>query len=195
MRPYLSSDVVTKLTVPFTKERTLRKTIRTSLDTDVLKVATSWLSKSVMIGGQQLAETVNRGKQFVPAVIHWASDTSRKPFPYTGLIVLYPTASTITAVASANKLSVSYPNSTQAGSNIFTFEIQGLPPKWTLAGNVVDGFSNLPCLKVNVTTSPGLVRQPTIYQLSPDFLYNVSYTVPSTFSGVPKIELDIKYTC
>lgn len=194
----LSKDVITKLTTPFSGERLLRKTIRESLSTSALRVATSWMSKTLMVGGQQIAEpeTVQRGKQFVPAIAHWASDPTHKPFPYNGFFSLYPTASTVDAVASKNKLTISYPNTTQTGTSSFQFMLSGIPPAWSLSGNVVDGFSKLPCLKVNVG-APGLDLLPTTYgsMIYSHYYYNITYAVPSGFTGTPKITFDLKYTC
>ena len=75
--------------------------------------------------------------------------------------------------------------------------ISGIPPPWSLSGNVVDGFSNLPCLSVNVT-APGLEIQPTTYwenTISNHYFYNVTYAVPAAFVGVPTMTFKLKYTC
>jgi hypothetical protein len=192
----MSDDVKEKLLVPFEGERLLNKTIYYDLDTDEKRIATSWLSKPLMIGGQQVKETVARGGQFVPAIVHWASDPEHKPFPYNGFFSLYPSATTIDAVASANKLSISYPNTTQDGTDTFQFMLSGIPPPWNLAGNVVDGFSNLPCLSVNVT-APGLEELPTVYgsMIYSHYYYNITYSVPEGFVGTPSIEFELAYTC
>jgi hypothetical protein len=176
--------------------RLLTKTIRESLDTDTVRVATSWISAPLMIGGQKLAEEVNRGNQFVPAIVHWASDPSHTPYPYNGFFLLYPSASTIDAVASPNHLSVSYPNITQEGTDIFTFALSGIPPSWTLGGKSVTGLEELPCLEVNIS-APGLVKQPVTYgsQLRDHWYYNISYAVPGDFEGVPAVNMSIEYTC
>jgi hypothetical protein len=34
------------------------------------RIATSWLSRELMIGGQQVTQDTNRGDQFVPAIVH-----------------------------------------------------------------------------------------------------------------------------
>jgi hypothetical protein len=197
VRSHISSVTQSKLLVPFEGERFLNKTIREDLNTDVLRIAQSWLSKEVMIGGQTLAETVNRGQQFVPAIVHWAADPSHTPFPLGGWFSLYPTASTITTEVSANSLVITYPNSTQAGSNLFTYLVGGIPPPWALAGNVVDGFTDLPCIKVNVS-APGLEIQPTNYwenTIYNHFYYNVTYVVPANFIGIPTMSFGLEYTC
>ena len=149
-----------------------------------------------MAGGIEQNETTVRSQQFVPTIVHWASDAEHKPFPFNGYFSLYPTASTIKAVATPNKLVVSYPNATQAGSDTFQFMIVGIPPAWNLAGNVVDGFSHLPCLQVNAS-APGLEVQPTTYgsSLYSRFYYNVTYVVPEDFSGIPTVSFDLEYTC
>ncbi|KAH7025176.1 uncharacterized protein B0I36DRAFT_274915 [Microdochium trichocladiopsis] len=177
--------------------RFINKTLYEDLTSTSARVATSWLSSKLMIGAQTVSETKNRGNQYVPAIVHWAADSSHKPYPYMGFFSLYPSASTLTAEATANKLVVSYPNTTQAGTNIFTFALTGIPPSWTLGKkNVVTGLEHLPCLNVNVT-APGLVKQDVVYgaTLRDHWIYNISYAVPSGFSGVPKVTLDMEYTC
>lgn len=178
-------------------ERVLNRTVRESLDTDVLRVATSWLSAEVMIGGMAVAETANRGEQFVPAIVHWASDPDRTPHPYVGFFSLYPSASTVTAVAGRRSLTVSYPDTTQDGTKIFTFAVSGIPPSWTMSGRQVTGLEELPCLSVNVS-AVGLVRLPvtaSTEMLGDHYYYNVSYVVPSGFEGVPTVEMVFHYTC
>ncbi|PVH88640.1 hypothetical protein DL98DRAFT_555658 [Cadophora sp. DSE1049] len=178
------------------KERLLKRTIYYDLETEDNKTTTAWLSKYLMIGGQQLAETVDRGKQFVPAIAHWAADPGHKPFPLNGYFSLYPTATTITAVAEKQKLTISYPNTTQPGTDSFQFMLSGIPPPWSLAGNVVNGFTNVPCLEVNVT-APGLQKLPTVYGSSiyGSYYYNITYVVPSNFTGTPVVSFDLAYTC
>jgi hypothetical protein len=176
--------------------RFIQKNIRESLKTGYIRVATSWLSKSLMIGGEIVDETVNRGGQFVPAIVHWASDPDHKPFPYIGFFSLYPSASTITAIASERSLTVSYPNTTQDGTSIFTFAISGMPPHWILANNLVDGFRHLPCLNVTVNAT-GLQELPTTYgdMLEDHYFYNVTYVVPANFVCVPSVSFEFEYTC
>ncbi|KUJ15461.1 uncharacterized protein LY89DRAFT_619393 [Mollisia scopiformis] len=191
-----SPDVITKLTTPFTTERFLNKTIYYDLDTNNSRTATSWLSKPLMIGAQIVSETVNRGQQFTPAIVHWASDPSHKPFPYNGFFSLYPTASTISATASSHYLEISYPNTTQDGTDSFQFMLSGIPPPWNLAGNVVDGFTHLPCLNVTVE-APGLERLDTVYgsMIYDHYYYNITYVVPGNFSGTPWMGFEFVYTC
>ncbi|CAF3450616.1 unnamed protein product [Fusarium graminearum] len=178
-------------------ERFVKKTIYEDLDSKNARHVTSWLSAELMIGGQSVAEEKNRGNQYVPAIVQWASDPKHKPYPYMGFFSLYPSASTLTAVAGPKSLTVSYPNTTQEGTDIFTFALTGIPPSWTLGSkNVVKGLEKLPCLDVNVT-APGLVKQDVVYgaTLRDHWIYNVSYVVPEGFKGVPKVTLDMEYTC
>ncbi|TDZ25184.1 hypothetical protein Cob_v001771 [Colletotrichum orbiculare MAFF 240422] len=181
---------------PWSGTRSLARRVKEELGTDATRTTTSWVSAPLMVGGQQLAETKNRGDQFVPAIVHWASDPAHEPFPYVGFFLLYPSASTITAVAGERSLSVSYPNRTQEGSDIFTFALSGIPPSWTLGGKSITGLEELPCLNVNVS-APGLEKQPVTYgqQLRNHWYYNVSYAVPADFEGVPQVNLTLEYTC
>lgn len=195
----MSSEVKEKilgLGIEAGEERLLRRTVYYDLETERSRTTTAWISKELMIGGQQLAESVERGPQFVPAIVHWASDSTHKPFPLIGLFSLYPTATTITAIASENKLMVSYPNTTQAGTDTFQFMLSGIPPPWIQKGNVVDGFRNVPCLDVNVTVK-GLRGLPTVYgdSIYGSYYYNITYVVPRDFRGVPEVVFDLAYTC
>lgn len=176
--------------------RSLKRTVWEELDGENVRNVTSWISAPLMVGGQSLAEDVNRGNQFVPAIVHWASDPSHTPFPYSGFFVLYPSASTIKAVAGERSLSISYPNPSQAGSDIFTFALSGIPPSWTLGGKTITGLEELPCLNVNIS-APGLEKQPITYgqQLRNHWYYNVSYAVPAGFQGIPQVDLTMEYTC
>ncbi|KUI70719.1 hypothetical protein VM1G_06355 [Cytospora mali] len=196
---YISNDTSTSLraTGKWMGERFLNKTVRESLDTDVLRVATSWLSAEVMIGGMSLAETVNRGGQFVPAIVHWASDPEKKPYPYVGFFSLYPSASTVTAIAGPNSLTVSYPDVTQDGTQLFTFAVSGIPPGLTFSGKQIAGLEDLPCLSVNIS-APGLLRLPVTASmdlLEDHYYYNVSYAVPSGFHGIPTVDMSFRYIC
>ncbi|KAH6977360.1 hypothetical protein BKA56DRAFT_687061 [Ilyonectria sp. MPI-CAGE-AT-0026] len=179
-------------------QRLITKTIPDALGKDAnTRTATSWISSPLMIGAEQVAEDKNRGNQFVPAIVHWAGELTHKPFPYNTFFSLYPSASTIDAVAGKNSLTISYPNTTQDGTDIFTYALSNVPPSWTLGGkNVIDGFESLPCLKVTVD-APGLEKQPVTYgsQLRDHLYYNISYAVPAGFEGVPKMEFNFKYTC
>ena len=191
-----SSDVTRKLLSPFRTERSLKKTVYYDLTSNKSRIATSWLSKPLMAGGITVNETVNRGKQFTPAIVHWAADPKHKPYPYNGFFSLYPSGTVINATASPNKLVISYPSTTEAGTNGFQFMLSGIPPPWNLAGNVVNGFSNLPCLSAKVT-APGLELLPTVYgsMIYSHYYYNITYAIPADFSGSPTITFDLKYTC
>jgi len=198
LEKYISKSTLKALETPptATEERFINKTIADSLYNSTTRTATSWLSKNLMIGGEALGETVARSGQFVPAIVHWAGDPSHKPFPYISFFSLYPTATTINAIAEKNKLTISYPNTTQAGTSSFRFMLSNIPPTWSLAGNVIDGFSTLPCLDVTVS-APGLEVQPTTYgnSLYDAMYYEIDYLVPSNFTGIPTITFDIEYTC
>jgi hypothetical protein len=130
LEKYISKATLAKLQTPLTptEERFVSKTIAESLYNSTTRTATSWMSKDIMIGGEQLAEEVARSGQFVPAIVHWTGDASHKPFSCISFFSLYPTATTITARASKNKLSISYLNTTQAGTSSFQFMLSKPPP-------------------------------------------------------------------
>ncbi|KAG6356048.1 hypothetical protein INS49_015433 [Diaporthe citri] len=194
---YIPEDEALKARGQWSGERFLNKIVRESLDTDVVRVATSWLSADVMIGGIAQAETEDRGNQFVPAIVHWASDPEKTPSPYVGFFSLYPTASTVEAIAGPKTLTVSYPNTTQDGTDIFTFAVSGIPPGWVLSGKGITGLEDLPCLSVDVS-APGLEALPVTAStstLQDHFYHNVSFAVPSGFEGIPLVHLELEYTC
>lgn len=194
----IQTDVQEKLKGTFTgPPRHLNKTIYDDLDGKHSRIATSWISRELMIGGQQLEEEKNRGDQFVPAIVHWAGDKTHKPFPLSTFFSLYPSASSIHAIAESNRLTVSYPNRTQDGSNIFTFALSNVPPSWTLGRHTITGLDcELPCVDIKVDAE-GLELQPVTYgkALRNHLFYNISYVVPEEFKGTPKVVLDIAYTC
>ena len=179
-------------------ERMITKRVPDALGTDdEVRVVTSWITAPLMIGAQKVTETTNRGQQYVPAIVQWAGDKAHTPRPYMALFSLFPTASTIDAIAGPNSLEISYPNTTQEGTNIFTFVLAQLPPSWTLVKKkVVRGLEDLPCLDITINAE-GLEKQPVIYGASVEDnrVYNISYVVPSTFTGVPKVSLKFDYTC
>jgi hypothetical protein len=198
IKPLIPSSVRTHFTQDFTgSPRLLKKTVYDDLDGTHSRVATSWLSRELMIGGIQLSEEKNRGDQFVPAIVHWAGDKHHKPYPLNTFFSLYPSASSIHAVASPNHLSVAYPNRTQQGSDIFTFALSNVPPSWTLGtGRRITGLEDLPCVDIRVNAT-GLVKQNVTYgtALRNHLFYNVSYVVPEGFEGTPRVDLGIRYTC
>ncbi|CAI7583749.1 unnamed protein product [Penicillium glandicola] len=179
-------------------DRTITKRVPDALGADAeVRVITSWISAPLMIGAQQVNESVSRGQQYVPAIVQWAGDKNHTPHPYMSFFSLYPTASTIDSVAGPNSLEISYPNTTQDGTDIFTFVLAQLPPSWTLTKKkVVSGLENLPCLDVTVTAE-GLEKQPVVYgsTVIDNLVYNISYVVPSGFTSVPKISFEFDYTC
>ncbi|KAK9783736.1 putative Linalool dehydratase/isomerase domain-containing protein [Seiridium cardinale] len=61
--------------------RSVNKTIYEDLEMHQYRVASSWLSVGVMIGGQTLNEMVNGGDQFIPAIVQWASDPESYTLP------------------------------------------------------------------------------------------------------------------
>ncbi|KAK5798192.1 hypothetical protein VI817_004483 [Penicillium citrinum] len=152
---------------------------------------------TLIIGTQQVNKTVNCREQYVPAIVPWAGDKNHKPHPYMSFFLLYPTASTINAVVAPSYLEVSYPNTTQTGTDIFTFALAQLPPSWTLIKKkVVKGLEELPSLNVTVNEK-GLQRLPVVYgaTVKDNRIYNVSYIVPVDFSGTPKISFTFECTC
>lgn len=174
LRSELNSSIVDRLTEPVgSQDRIILRGIRDSLDNDTTRINTAWMSENVMAGGQQVAEEYNRGNQFAPMIAHWKSgETSVPDRPYVSFFQLFPTASTINATVTPNRISISYPNTTQAGTDVFQFLIGDIPGPYYSSGQMVrnrsallfvfradqyvfrqmKGFDNLPCLDVAVTS-------------------------------------------
>ncbi|GIZ37545.1 hypothetical protein CKM354_000098900 [Cercospora kikuchii] len=197
---HISPSTSAKLTAtgPWEGSRLITKQIyEDTTASDEVRTSTSWISSPLMIGGQVVNETVNRGEQYVPALVQWAGDKDHTPHPYMTFFSLYPTASTVSAIAGPNTLEISYPNTTQEGTNIFTFALAQVPPSWTLTKRkTITGFADLPCLNVTVV-APGLEPLPVIYgaTLERNIFYNISYLVKDGFEGVPSMKFEFEYTC
>lgn len=69
---YVPNEVMSELK-SFGTARTITKVIRDDLETNKSRIATSYVSKTLMIGGFESNETEIRSKQHVPAIVHWVS--------------------------------------------------------------------------------------------------------------------------
>ncbi|KAL7423396.1 hypothetical protein Q5752_002700 [Cryptotrichosporon argae] len=200
LRDTLNQTVIDKLVTPITEDRVFTRGIRASLDNDTTRVNTAWVSENVMAGGQQVAELYNRGSQFTPVIAHWKSgNTSLAARPFVSWFSLYPTASTLNATVEPWKIQVTYPNTTQDGTDVFTWYIADIPPPFWYANETMDGFNNLPCLDVvvsgeglNGTVELGKYGDVSISDAIP---FYVSYYVNTSYTGVPSMTLDLSYTC
>ncbi|KAJ5143545.1 uncharacterized protein N7515_002332 [Penicillium bovifimosum] len=153
---------------------------------------TAWISKDVTIGAETVAETVVGGpsinpSQFNPAVIQWAIDEGK-----IGCITHWVTQSSIDAVAAPRSLNISYPNATSSDDPVaFTFLFSGL----TVNNGVnVTGLEGLPGLDVRVTTnalSDYTITYNTDHSVNEFVFYNITYTMPESFIGVPYVSLEI----
>ncbi|WVQ77870.1 hypothetical protein IAR50_007572 [Cryptococcus sp. DSM 104548] len=182
-----------------TEDRLFERRIRVSLDNDTTRVNTAWVSENVMAGGQQVAELYNRGSQFTPMITHWKSgDTLLPSRPYVSFFQLYATASTINATVTPWHVSVSYPNTTQEGTDVFQYLIGDIPAPFWAEGRNMDGFDNLPCLNVSIS-STGLNGTVDIskygdFTIQSNNLWSVSYYVDDS-AEVPSMDFDLTYTC
>ena len=74
---YISEDTAARLWAKGASQgsRFIKKKIPSELAKgDEVRTATSWISSPLMIGGMEVSETDNRGTQFTPAIVQWASD-------------------------------------------------------------------------------------------------------------------------
>jgi hypothetical protein len=139
LRDTLNQTILDSLVTPVGDvDRLFTRGIRVSLDNDTTRVNTAWVNENVMAGGQQVAELYNRGSQFTPMILHWKSGNTTMPSrPYVSFFQLYATASTINATVTPWHIEVSYPNNTQAGTDVFEYLIGDIPaPFWAAGQNV-----------------------------------------------------------
>lgn len=153
---------------------------------------TTWLSENVTIGAESIAEKKIGGPAtsntaFNPAVIQWAINDYQ-----VGYISLFPTESSIYAVAAPGSLYISYPNATAPDSPV-TFQL--VVSEFTVykRDNLM-GLNSLPGLSLNVTTN-AMTNYSIIYNDSQDVnnfvFYNVTYEMAPDFTEVPFIHLEI----
>ena len=73
-----------------------------------------------------------------PLIAHWKAAESATPErPHVAFFQLYPTATTINATVTKNHVRITYPNTTQAGTDRMQFYIVGIPAEYNNAGKVV----------------------------------------------------------
>jgi hypothetical protein len=71
-------------------------------------------------------------------IAHWKSgDTALPTRPFVSFFQLYATASTVNATVTPNHISISYPNTTQEGTDRFQYLIGDIPAPYYASGNVV----------------------------------------------------------
>ncbi|KAJ6101718.1 hypothetical protein N7499_001348 [Penicillium canescens] len=153
---------------------------------------TTWMSKNVTIGAETIAEHVVGGpsinpSQFTPAVIQWAIDDHQ-----IGCISHWVTESSIHAVAAPGSLKISYPNATSTNGPVsFNFLFSGLNVN---NGFNVTGLEGVPGLNVKLTTnalSNYTMTYNTEHSVNEFSFYNITYTMPESFAGVPFVSLQI----
>ncbi|CAP99626.1 hypothetical protein NUH16_001950 [Penicillium rubens] len=153
---------------------------------------TAWMSKDVTIGAETVAETVVGGpainpSQFNPAVIQWAIDDHK-----IGCISHWVTESSIHAVAAPRSLNISYPNATSAhGPVSFNFLFSGLTVN---NGFNVTGLEGLPGLNLKISTNAQpnyTITYNTDHSVNEFVFYNITYTMPESFTGVPFVSLQV----
>ncbi|RSH90988.1 hypothetical protein EHS25_010164 [Saitozyma podzolica] len=196
LRDTLNQTILDSLVTPVGDvDRLFTRGIRVSLDNDTTRVNTAWVNENVMAGGQQVAELYNRGSQFTPMILHWKSGNTTMPSrPYVSFFQLYATASTINATVTPWHIEVSYPNTTQAGTDVFEYLIGDIPAPYWAAGQ-----TNLPCLDVSIS-SEGLNGTVELgkygdFTIQSNNLWMVSYYVNTTYEGTPRMSFEVKYTC
>ena len=153
---------------------------------------TTWMSKNVTIGAETVAEHVVGGpsinpSQFTPAVIQWAIDDHQ-----IGCISHWVTESSIHAVAAPGSLKISYANATSTDAPVsFNFLFSGLNVN---NGFNVTGLEGVPGLNVKLTTNalPNYtMTYNTDHSVNEFSFYNITYTMPESFTGVPFVSLQI----
>ncbi|ORX36108.1 hypothetical protein BD324DRAFT_657052 [Kockovaella imperatae] len=200
LRDNVNASTVARLTEYPTEDREFTRYIRVSLHNDTTRVNTAWINENVMAGGQQVAEEVSRGSQFTPMIAHWKSgNTSMASRPFVSFFQQYDTTTSYNNTVTANHITVSYPNTTQSGTDMFMFLIGDIPAPFYAAGEIMHGFDNLPCLSVNITSQGlnGTVDYGDYcdFSIQSNCMYPVTYYVDPDFKGTPTMEFDLTYTC
>ena len=141
LRDTLDPSINQKLVTPVgSDERDFTRYIRDSLDNNATRVNTAWVAENIMAGGQQVAETKNRGSQFTPMILHWKSgDTMDKNRPFVSFFQLVDTCPTVNATVTPGHISISYANTTLKGSDVFQFLIGDIPAPFYAANKIVSG--------------------------------------------------------
>lgn len=130
LRSVLPQTTIDRLTQSVgVSNREFTRYIRVSLHNDTTRVNTAWMSDNLMMGGQQLAQEVARGNQFTPMIAHWKSgDSAVAGRPFVSFFQLEAAStSTLNATVTPNHISISYPNTTQAGTDTFVYYIGDIP--------------------------------------------------------------------
>ncbi|KAH0367366.1 hypothetical protein KCU65_g4692, partial [Aureobasidium melanogenum] len=153
---------------------------------------TSWLAPNISIGAETFDENVVGGpainpSTFNPAVIQWNTGAG------VGFITLHASENATTAVVSPNRLELSYPYGNS--SSIFSLLVSTFANKRNVAS-----WSDIQGANVGVTTNANAsytVSFAGAYggadEVINDFEYwNISYTMPTNFTGVPRLVLDIE---
>lgn len=154
---------------------------------------TTWVSEKLTIGAETIAESVVGGpakssSAFSPGLIQWAIDDVQ-----IGCITHWVTESSVDAVASKNGLHISYPNATakETGPISFNFLLSGLGVNH---GANFTGLEDLPGLDLKVKTNalPSYtITYNTDQEVNEFIFYNITYTMPENFGGIPYISLQV----
>ncbi|ESK90726.1 hypothetical protein Moror_4112 [Moniliophthora roreri MCA 2997] len=157
---------------------------------------TSWTGPGLSVGAIQFDENVVGGpainpSQFVPANILWST-----PSGSIGWMLHYSTSRTISAIATANNLTILYPPSRafpskdQFSSNIMTFLFSGFNFLTLPADFLANGTGELPGISLHVLgnilngTYTFLYGSGTINDLQ---YYNLTYIIPPALEEIPTI--------
>lgn len=158
---------------------------------------TAWVSENITIGAEAFDQNVIGGASesadsFTPAVIQWPIGS----LGGIGTLTHFVTQYTVDAVASPRQLNISYPNATYdngvAGSpTTFQFLFSGLDVRNHYN---VTGLAGLPDLAVRVTTNAMpdyTIIYDTDQSVNQFIFYNITYTMPSNYTEVPFMGLEI----
>ncbi|KAF9468734.1 hypothetical protein BDZ94DRAFT_1209084 [Collybia nuda] len=153
---------------------------------------TSWTGDGLSVGGIQVDSNVVGGpainpSQFAPAVLLWSAGAAE-----TGWISHYATSRSVSAVATADNLTISYPKSRAfpnlssiADSSVMTFFISGFKHVTLDTGFLANGSGTLPGLELSVSGNvPRQGVRSFIYgagSINDLLYYNLTFAFPDSF--------------
>ncbi|KIK68512.1 hypothetical protein GYMLUDRAFT_721681 [Collybiopsis luxurians FD-317 M1] len=161
---------------------------------------TSWKGSGLSVGGIEVDNQLVGGAAINPSVYVPASVMWRTPIGETAWINHYPTSSVISAIATANNLTVLYPPSRAFPGNATTsktmsFLFSGHRHLTLHEDFLIGGSAELPGLKLGV--SGNLFGQNTTFVYITNSIdglsfYNLTYFISENFTEVPSLTISFE---
>ncbi|KAK7026850.1 hypothetical protein VNI00_015392 [Paramarasmius palmivorus] len=201
--PYVPDSVISQLkALSGTGHSYFAQTLSPPFDNpDYPRNYTSWTGPGLSVGAVEVDENVVGGpasnpSQFVPANILWST-----PSGSTAWMLHRSTSKTISAIATENNLTISYPpskafpSSDGPSSNTMTFLFSGHNFVTLPADFLANGTGELPGLSLRV--SGNVLNGTRTFQYGSGTIndlryYDLTYTIPSDLEEVPTITFSFR---